>query len=462
MTHHRMWTSALLLAGGMLGVSGTSALAQAQELRIGFIAPKTGIFSQLGIDMQNGFQMYLDEHNGMLGGAKVNLIVEDDQGRPDTGVTKANKLILSDKVHMLVGGVLATTGYALAPVATREKMLYIGSIATADDLAQRDFDKYPYMVRPTSGAVAARASARAMGLRAGLQADRPSPPTTRSATRRPAASRRRSRIAAGRSCRKSGRRSAPRISGPTSRRIKSDIDAIFSLMVGPMALQFPKQLRASGNKKPIIGGGTNYDEFVLPSMGDEVIGDVSAFMYCAALDTPKNEAFVKKYRAKYGKVPSYYSEANYTTAQWIDETMKKPGGKYPGPVEFIKTMRGIKVDAVRGPVPLDDSADPINNIYIKKVEKKKMFGYDKDELWNTVIKTYPNVSQFWTYNKDAFLKQPVYSRDFPPCKYLQLGSVGLRLAGEAASAERCRPRVRVSLPVATRLAVALGHPLRKR
>ncbi len=70
----------------------------------------------------------------MLGGAKVTLIVEDDQGKPDTAVTKANKLILSDKVHMLVGGVLATTGYALAPVATREKMLYIGSIATADDL----------------------------------------------------------------------------------------------------------------------------------------------------------------------------------------------------------------------------------------------------------------------------------------------------------------------------------------
>ncbi len=127
----------------------SSSPAQAQELRIGFIAPKTGIFAQLGTDMQNGFQMYLDEHKGELGGAKVTLIVEDDQGKPDTGVTKANKLILSDKVHMLVGGVLATTGYALAPVATREKMLYIGSIATADDLGQRDFEKYPYMVRPT-------------------------------------------------------------------------------------------------------------------------------------------------------------------------------------------------------------------------------------------------------------------------------------------------------------------------
>ncbi len=140
----------VLIFGGML-LAGASfdTSAPAQDLRIGFIAPRTGIFAQLGTDMFNGFQMYLDEHKGELGGAKVTVILEDDQGRPDTGVTKANKLILQDKVHMLVGGVLATTGYALAPVATRQKMLYIGSIATADDLGQRDFDKYPYMVRPT-------------------------------------------------------------------------------------------------------------------------------------------------------------------------------------------------------------------------------------------------------------------------------------------------------------------------
>jgi branched-chain amino acid transport system substrate-binding protein len=86
---------------------------------------------------------------------------------------------------------------------------------------------------------------------------------------------------------------------------------------------------------------------------------------------------------------------------------------------FIKTMQGIKVDAVRGPVSLDDRQTAINNIYIKKVEKKKMFGYDKDELWNTVIKTYPAVSTFWTYDKAKFLAQPVYSRDFPPCKYCE-------------------------------------------
>ena len=143
-------------------------------------------------------------------------------------------------------------------------------------------------------------------------------------------------------------------------------------------------------------------------MGDEVIGDVSALQYSAALDTPKNAAFVKNYRTKYGKVPSYFSETNYTSAQMIDEVMKGTKGNWPGPEQFIKAMSALKIDAIRGPVAFDDMRNPVHNIYIKKVEKKPMFGYDKPELWNTVIKTYPNVSQFWTYGKDAFLKQPVY------------------------------------------------------
>ena len=83
-----------LLGGGLvLGLSMT-APAQAEELRIGFIAPMTGIFAQIGKDMTNGFQLYLDQHNGKLGGADVKFIVEDNQGKPDTAVTKAKKLAL--------------------------------------------------------------------------------------------------------------------------------------------------------------------------------------------------------------------------------------------------------------------------------------------------------------------------------------------------------------------------------
>ncbi len=420
MSSGRSSTGRLLPAAGVLVIAAClGAPASAQELRIGFLAPTTGIFAQLGTDMINGFRMYLEEHDGSLGGAKVTFILEDTQGKPDTAVTKAKKLILLDKVDMLVGGVLATTGYALAPVATREKILYIGSIATADDLGQREFEKYPYMVRPTFvpsqpahplGQWACEQGYKRIAI---IAADYAFGHETAGGFHKAFED------CGGKIVQKIWPPIGTKDFGPYIPTIKSDVDAIFTLMVGPMSLQLPKQLRDAGFTKPVLGGGTSYDEFVLPAMGDEVIGHVSAFMYSAALDTPKNAAFVNKYRAKYGKVPSYYSEANYTTAQWIDETLKKSNGKYPGPTEFIRAMSGITLDAVRGPVRLDDRLTAVNNIYVKKVERKKMFGYDKDELWNTVIKTYPNVSQFWTYDKDAFLKQPLYSRDFPPCRHCE-------------------------------------------
>jgi branched-chain amino acid transport system substrate-binding protein len=414
---HR-FSSMLMGASLALGVS-LAAPANAEELRIGFIAPTTGIFAQVGKDMADGFQMYLDEHGGKLGGATVKFIIEDNQGKPDASVTKAKKLVLSDKVQMFVGGLLASTGYALAPVSSAEKTLYLASIPAADDLTQRQLDKYPYFFRT------------------GWTSSQPHQPLGQWACEQ--GYKKIVTVAAdyafgyevvggfqkvfedcgGKIIQKIWPPLGTKDFGPFIPTIKGDADAVLSLMVGPMSLQFPKQMRGAGYKKPIIGGGTSYDEFALPFMGDEVIGDVSALQYSAAIQTPKNEAFVKAYRKKYGKVPSYYSESNYTTALIIDEAMKKAGGKWPGPEQFIKIMSGLKIDAPRGQVSFDDMRNPIQNIYIKKVEKKQMFGYDKAELWNTVIKTYPNVSQFWTYGKEKFLAQPVYSRDFPPCKFCE-------------------------------------------
>ena len=405
-----------LLLGSVVAF-GVAPASNAEEIRIGFVAPTTGIFAQVGKDMVDGFQMYLDEVKSDFGNAPVKFIVEDEQGKPDTAVTKAKKLTLQDKVHMLVGGLLASSGYALAPVSTSEKTVYVVPVAAADDLTQRDLAKYPYMIRT------------------GWSSSQPSHPFGQWACDQGykkivaigadyafgyevvGGFQRAFEACGGQIVQKIWPPLGTKDFGPYIPTIKADADAIFSLMVGPMSLQFPKQLAAAGNKKPVIGGGTSYDEFVLPAMGDEVIGHVSALQYSAALDNPKNAEFVKKYRAKYGKVPSYYSETNYTTAQMIHEVIKANGGKWPGQEAFIKQLNALKFDSIRGPVTIDEMRNPVQNIYIKKVEKKKMFGYDKDELWNTVIKTYPNVNQFGQFKKDAFLATPVYNRDYPPCKF---------------------------------------------
>ena len=201
---------------------------------------------------------------------------------------------------------------------------------------------------------------------------------------------------------------------PFLSQIKRDADAVFALMVAASSLRFPKQYETAGLKArlPLIGGGTTFDEFVLPSLGDEAIGGISPLIYSAALDTPVNKRFVAEYRKRYGKVPSYYSETCYTTARWIAQAATAIKGKVEDREAFLTALRKVEIpDAPRGPIRLDAHGNPVQNIYIRKVEKKD------GELWNTVVHTYPNVSQFWTYKPEEFLKQPVYDRNFPPCKH---------------------------------------------
>src|ERR1700689_1741109 len=333
-----------LLSACLVFATGLAPAAAQEELRIGLIAPMTGPFAQVGADMTNGFKMYLDEVGSNFAGAKVNLIIEDSQGKPDTAVIKARKLILEDHVQMIIGGVLAPEGYALAPGSTAEKTGYIASVPAAADLTQRQLCTSPYFIRSswTSSQphhplgqwacdqgykkIATVGADYAFGYEAvgGFQ--------------------KAFEDCGGKIIQKMWAPLGTQDFGPYIPTFTDDADAVFSLMVGPMPLQFPKQLRASGWTKPIIGGGTSYDESVLPFMGDEVIGDVSALQYSAGLQTPKNEAFVKSYRAKYGKVPSYFSESNYTTAMMIDDVMKETKGTFPGPEAFVAKMQALKVD----------------------------------------------------------------------------------------------------------------------
>jgi branched-chain amino acid transport system substrate-binding protein len=98
----------------------------------------------------------------------------------------------------------------------------------------------------------------------------------------------------------------------------------------------------------------------------------------------------------------------------LEHTLKQIGGKIEDKDVFMKALREAKVpQTISGPISFDELGNVVSNIYIRKVEKKG------PKFVNTVVKTYPNVSQFWTYNKDEFLKNPVYSRDFPPAKNLE-------------------------------------------
>jgi len=162
-----------------------------------------------------------------------------------------------------------------------------------------------------------------------------------------------------------------------------------------------------------VGGMTALDEAVLRNMGDEALGIVTSCWYSAEIDNPVNQKFAASFRNQWKYDPGFYAAATYTEAAVLEATLNQIKGAIEDKQAFMKAVRSIKVDTCRGPVQFDQYGNVIGNIYIRKVERKD------GRLVNRVIHTYPNVSQFWTYKPEEFLKNPVYSRDFPPYKNLE-------------------------------------------
>ena len=404
-----------VIALSMMGVAaaGSPASAQAKDpIKIGFFAPLSGFAAQTGKDMLSGLQLYLKEQGGKVGGREIVLISEDTEAKPAVALTKVRKLVEKDGVHILMGGLLASTGYALQPYVDGKKIPTLYPVMSPDDLTQRKRAKWI--------------------VRTGWSSSLPSHPFGEYAYNELGL---RKIVTIGfdyafgwevvggfqKTFEDAGGKVVQKIWVPVGNRdyapflpqIDKDADAVFALMFGAGALQFVKQFEEFGlkGKFMLLGGGTTTDEHVLPSMGDEAIGIVTALHYSAAIDTPVNKAFAKAYREFAGKSASYYGEALYTGGRWAIEAMESIDGNVEDRDAFLAALQNQQLtDVPRGPLKIDSYGNPIENVYIRKVEKVG------GELQNTVVKTYPEVSQFWTFGPEKFLQQPVYDRSFPPLK----------------------------------------------
>jgi branched-chain amino acid transport system substrate-binding protein len=387
--------------------------AQKGPIKIGFLVPQTGPLAANGKDMINGMQLYLEEQGYRLAGREVKLIIEDDEGKPPTGITKARSLVESQGVHVLVGPLSAAVGYAIAPYVDSKKLPTLFPIVSAEDITQRK--RSPYIVRT------------------GWSSSQPSHPFGKwvydNLKYRKIAMTGYDfafgwEVAAGfqRSFEESGGQVVQKLwsplntadYGPYLAQLRRDVDAVYAIFSGADALRFAKQFNDAGLKGrlPLIGGGTFTDEHVLRTMGDEALGIVTALQYSAALQTPANQKFVKAYEAKYQQLPSYYSEGPYVTGMALKAALEAVGGDIENVDRFLGALRKVDLsDAPRGPIRFDDYGNPIQNVYVRKVERVG------GKLQNTVIHTFPAVSQFWTYKPEDYLKNPVYSRDYPPCTH---------------------------------------------
>jgi branched-chain amino acid transport system substrate-binding protein len=172
-----------------------------------------------------------------------------------------------------------------------------------------------------------------------------------------------------------------------------------------------KQYQDQGLKLPVLAGVPACDEALMKSFGDEVLGVISVSLYTADLDTPSNKRLVDGMVKDHGNIPGIYAAGLYINGMVAEAALEKTGGKADDREAVIKALRAVSLtDTPRGPLRFDHLGNVVGNFYIRRCERKG------DKLVNTTIKTYKDVSQFWTYDEKWFLAQPVYSRDYPPMK----------------------------------------------
>jgi branched-chain amino acid transport system substrate-binding protein len=404
-------------AGAGLGVSalGLSPIvgAQSEPIRVGLLTVKTGPLASGGIDMEKGLAMYLKERNDTIAGRKVEVIVADTGGVPATARTKMQELVEKNRVHAVIGPLAAFEALAIDDYI-RSSQTPTMSVAAAEDMTQRKPN--PWFVRATSTSsqcanpMADYCLKTLKYKRMALIADD---------------------IAYGhemvagfqRVFEEGGGKIVQKLFPPLTvpdygsflAQMKTDIDAVFLGFAGSNGFRWTRQFNEYGMKGKIavVGGMTALDESVLRNMGDEALGILTSCWYSAEIDNPVNRKFAPAFRAENKYDPGFYAAATYVNGAVFQAAVEAVKGKVEDKEAFMKALRATKVDSARGPVAFDDYGNVVGNVYIRRVERKD------GRLVNAVVQTYPNVSQFWTYDPKEFLKNPVYSRDYPPAKNLE-------------------------------------------
>ena len=404
------WRAGVTALGLVLLATGPVAAAEA--IRVGYLGPLTGIFAQAGKDMLDGFKMAFEQAGYQAGGRKIELIQEDDEGNPATAQAKYRKLVTQDRIHVLSGILLSNIGYALVPPIERDRVPSL-FLTTPDDLTKRRPTKY--ILRTNFSAsqpmhalgdyaaktlkykrVAALAMDNAFGYEGigGFQ--------------------RVFEDAGGRVAQKVWVPLNAMDFAPYLSQVPGDVDAVVQVFVAGQAVRFAKQYGESAlrGKVTLIGTGVFSDQSSLGGMGDEAIGHVGALIWAPTLANPANRAFMQLAEPKLKRIPSYFHAVMYSAGRWILEAARSLDGNVEDRDRLLAALRKASetTEDPRGPIKLDEYGNPTENVYIVRVEKVG------GRLQNTVIHTYPMVSQFWTYRPEEFLKTPAYDRSYPPVK----------------------------------------------
>jgi len=367
----------LTRSAAIVGAASTGLLlpeivrAQAARVRVGLMLPYTGTFAQLGVAIENGFRMAINEQGGKLGGREIEYFKVDDESDPSKGIENANKLVLRDKVDVIVGTVHSGVQMGIQKVARDTGVLSLipnaGVHAATRSLCAPNVFRTSFSnSQPT----------RALGK---VMVDKGHKKAVWITWKYAAGDEafegfKEGYTAAGGSIVKELGLPFPQVEFQA---LLTEIaalkpDAVACFFAGGGAAKFIRDYAAAGlkDKIPLYGSGF-LTEGVLDAAGPAADGIITTMHYSDSLDTPRNKNFRLEYAKAFRSQPDVYAVQGYDSGLLLVKGANAVRGDLANKATLHKSMQGAVIDSPRGKWTMSPSHNPIQDIYVRRVENKE-------------------------------------------------------------------------------------------
>ncbi len=405
-----------LLAMRCAGVPSPRPSAGAGPRKVALLAPTSGFASAAGHDMVAGWELYWKEHGGKAAGRTIQTTVYDTASNAPHALDQARHAVEQDGAQVIVGPYLANEGLAVAPYAIQHRIPMFLPTVSSDDLSQRQANAFVIKVAGWSSSLPTHV-AGVWGYEQGYRKVVTLANSYAFGYENAGGFAQTFTMKGGKIVDQLWSPLGTADYSPYISRVQAAApDALFVCMVGADAVHFLQQWSQLGlkNKIPLIANETTTDQSNIRSIAPEIVEGIVSFGHFAeGRDAPPTRAFIEKYGKAEGVLPSYMATGFYTAAGWIAQALEKVHGNTSDVGTFLHAVREIKLtESALGPMVLDQYGAPIENVYVRKVVATSGEAVKYAKTWNIVTKTYPKVSQFWTWKPADYLKQPVYSPSY--------------------------------------------------
>ncbi len=347
----------LMLATAAAALAAGGAMA---DVKVGMITTLSGGGASLGIDTRDGFMLAMEGANR----DDVEVVIEDDQRKPDIAVQLADKMIQSEKVDVLTGIVWSNLAMAVVPAATAQGLFYLSTNAAPAQLAGKGCNPNYFAVsyqndnlHEGAGAYATQAGFKNTFI---LAPNYPAGIDSLTGFKRFYEGE-----LAGEVYTKLGQTD---YAAEIAQIRASGADSVFFFLPGGMGISFLKQYADSGVDLPVVGPAFSFDQGILQAVGEAAVGVKNSSTWSKDLDNEANAAFVAAFQQKYDRLPSIYAAQGYDTANLLLSAIDK--ADVNDDAAFAAALKEADFASVRGEFSFAANNHPIQNVYVREVIKE--------------------------------------------------------------------------------------------